>query len=72
MTVTVTITDVDEPGTVTLEPMSGLRVDGTVTATLTDEDANPAQLAAASWQWRRADGTDYYRCNVGFIYRSRG
>ena len=44
MTVTVTITNVDEPGTVTLVPMSGLRVGGTVTATLADDDASPAQI----------------------------
>ena len=50
-TVTVTITDVEEGGEVTLDPMSGLRVGGMVTATLTDEDANPAQLAAATWKW---------------------
>ncbi len=43
----------DALGTVELNPSSGLRVGDMVTATLTDEDANSAQLAAASWQWTR-------------------
>ena len=59
-------------GTVTLNPPSGLRVGGTVTATLTDEDASPAQLAAASWQWEMGTRQHcYFWRNVGFIYRSR-
>ena len=47
--VTVTIIDVNEDGTVTLVPMSGLRVDGTVTATLTDPDS--ATVPNVAWQW---------------------
>ena len=51
--VTVTITNVEEPGTVTLDPETGLRVGQTVTATLTDEDDT---AITPIWQWSR-DGT---------------
>ena len=49
---------VDSPGGVTLS-RSSVRVDQSVTATLTDDDATAGQLAAAMWQWKR-DGTDIF------------
>ena len=53
--VTVTVTDEDEPGTVTGLPASA-RVGAELTATLTDPDAG---VANTTWQWASAgeDGT---------------
>ena len=48
--VTVMVTDMDEMGMVTLsaqQPQAGRDL----TATLTDDDATPAQLTAAGWKW---------------------
>ena len=48
-TVTVTVTNVDEPGTVSLSS-SQPRVDTRLTATLTDPDSS---VSGTSWQWQR-------------------
>ena len=48
--VTVTVTDVDEPGMVTLsaeQPQASVDL----TATLTDDDATGDQITAAKWEW---------------------
>ena len=52
--VTVNVTDEDEPGMVTLsvqKPQIGVAL----TATLTDDDATPAQITAAEWMWEHSD-----------------
>ena len=49
--VTVTVTNVDEDGTVTLSPTSQPRVDTEITASLSDVDGTPT---AVSWQWSRS------------------
>ena len=48
--VTITVTDVNEPGTVSLSSDSPQALTP-LTATLADEDASAAQLRAAVWQW---------------------
>ena len=51
--VAVTVTDVDETGMVTLsaqQPQTGRDL----TATLTDDDATPAQVTAAEWEWEHS------------------
>ena len=50
-TVTVSVTNVDEPGTVTISP-GRPRLNNDVTATLNDPDGGVSSL---SWQWSRAD-----------------
>ena len=52
--VTVNVTDVDEPGMVTLsaqKPQIGVAL----TATLTDDDATETQITAAEWVWAHSD-----------------
>ena len=53
-TVTVTITDVDDPGLVTVTPSSP-RVGQTVTAILTDSDGG---IADTSWSWKPDHSSD--------------
>ena len=52
--VTITVTDVDEAGTVSLDPPQALTP---LAATLADEDASAAQLRDAGWQWARSDNS---------------
>ena len=52
--VTVTVTNVDEPGAVELTTDSP-KVDAEVTASLTDPDGSVANL---TWQWQKADSED--------------
>ena len=53
--VAVTVTNVDEPGTVTVTPTGQPRVGVELTAALTDEDGTPTGV---SWQWESsADGS---------------
>ncbi len=49
--VTVTVTNVDEPGTVSITPATQPRVGTELTASLTDEDGAPT---GESWQWARS------------------
>ena len=51
ITVTISVKNVDEPGTVTLLPAQP-QVDTPLTASLSDPDGAPS---AISWQWARAD-----------------
>ncbi len=51
--VVVEVTDMDEPGVValsSLQPQIGV----TLTATLMDDDATDAQIAAAEWKWEKS------------------
>ena len=59
--VTVTVTNVDEAGTVTLTPMAP-SVGTEITATLTDPDGG---LTGVTWQWARADDMDGPFTNIG-------
>ena len=55
--VTVVVTDVDEPGMVTLsaqQPQDSVAL----TVTLTDDDATPAQITAAKWKWEQTANMD--------------
>ena len=52
-TVTVTVTDVEEPGTITLAPKYP-HVGNAVTATLTDGDGTPSSI---DWEWTVSSGT---------------
>ena len=52
--VTVMVTNVEEPGTVTLAPMSPV-VGEEVTADLSDDDGD---ITGKSWQWSSADAMD--------------
>ena len=63
--VIIAVTDVDEPGTVTLSPATAPRVGAVVTASLIDPDGDVTRIA---WQWASSDvmgGT--YRDIVGAI-----
>ena len=51
--VTVMVTDVDEPGMITLSAQQA-QVEVPLTATLTDDDATPAQVTAAKWKWEHS------------------
>ena len=51
ITVTISVNNVDEPGTATLLPAQP-QVDTPLTASLSDPDGDPS---AISWQWARAD-----------------
>ena len=51
MDLEITVTDVDEPGSVVLS-VTNPRVGSELAATLTDPDGDPATV---SWQWQRAD-----------------
>ena len=56
--VRVAIADADDAGVVTLEAAPAGRapqVGAALTAKLADEDASPAQLGVARWQWRRRE-----------------
>ena len=56
--VTVMVTDEDEPGVITLsaqQPQADMRL---LTATLTDDDAIGAQIAAAKWKWEQTADMD--------------
>ena len=55
VTVTITVGNADEPGTVTLMPISPV-VGGMVTAELSDEDG---EVSNVSWQWARQSDTGY-------------
>ena len=55
--VTVNVTDVDEMGRITLsaqKPQVGVEL----TATLTDDDAIPAQITGAEWMWEHSESED--------------
>ena len=55
--VTVMVTDVDEPGMVSLsaqQPQTGREL----TATLTDDDATPAQVNDANWKWEHSSAAN--------------
>ena len=51
--VTVNVTDVDEPGMVTLSAQQG-QVGVALTATLTDDDATGDQIGDAKWKWEHS------------------
>ena len=51
MDLEITVTNVDEPGSVALS-ITNPRVDSQLTATLTDPDGQPSTV---NWQWQRAD-----------------
>ena len=51
--VTVNVTDVDEPGMVTLSAQHG-QVGVALTATLTDDDATSDQIDDAKWKWEHS------------------
>ena len=53
--VTVTVTDVDEPGSVSVHFEGALRVDETLNASLADEDCQRAVGCGAQWEWHRSD-----------------
>ncbi len=52
--VVVTVTNVDEPGMVTLTPSLHPQDGVAITATLVDEDANDTQISDATWVWRHS------------------
>ena len=52
MDLEITVTNVDEPGSVALS-ITNPRVGAQLTATLSDPDGNPGTL---NWQWQRANG----------------
>ena len=56
ITVTITVTNVDEDGTVTLDSTSP-SVGTEITASLTDPDS-PDGVTGATWQWARSDAND--------------
>ena len=64
--VTVTVTDADEDGMVTVMPMSAM-VGTELNATLVDEDTG---VTNTTWQWASA-GTDIGRCNLGHLHGRR-
>ena len=51
--VTVNVTDVDEPGMVTLSAQQA-QVNVALTATLTDDDATDGQIEDAEWEWEHS------------------
>ena len=51
--VTVMVTDVDEPGMITLSAQQA-QVSRELTAALTDDDATDAQVMAAKWKWEQS------------------
>ena len=51
MDLEITVTDIDEPGSVTIS-VTNPRVGSELAATLSDPDGNPATV---TWQWQRAD-----------------
>ena len=51
MDLEITVTDIDEPGSVALS-ITNPRIGADLTATLTDPDSQPSTV---SWQWQRAD-----------------
>ena len=51
--VTVTVTDVDEPGVVSLSAQQG-QINVALTATLTDDDATSDQIDDAKWKWEHS------------------
>ena len=55
--VTVTVTDVDEPGVITLLAQQP-QVAQMLTATLTDDDATSDQIEAAKWKWEQTADMD--------------
>ena len=59
MAVAITVTNVQEPGTVTLNP-SGPSVGTEITATLEDDDI----VSAESWQWASSDAMDGTFTNI--------
>ena len=56
ITVTISVNNVEEPGSVTLEFVDPLRVGAAVTATLEDPDTFTA--SDVTWQWQSDDGPD--------------
>ena len=52
--VTVNVTDADEPGVIGLSAQQA-QEGGTLTATLSDDDASGAQVTAATWKWEHSD-----------------
>ena len=55
--VTVAVTNVDEPGTIFVSPDTGLMAGATLTARLTDPDGG---VTGEAWQWQRStDGTTW-------------
>ena len=56
ITVTISVNNVEEPGSVTLEFVDPLRVGAAVTATLEDPDTFTA--SDVTWQWQSDDGSD--------------
>ena len=60
ITVTISVDNVDEPGTVSISP-SQFQVGTELTASLTDPDGT---ISGVTWQWDKADTNDIYT-NVG-------
>ena len=56
ITVTISVTNVEEPGSVTLEFVDPLRVGAAVTATL--EDPDNVVAGSVTWQWASDNGSD--------------
>ena len=55
--VTVAVTNVDEPGTIIVSPDTGLMAGATLTASLTDPDGG---VTGEAWRWQRStDGTTW-------------
>ena len=55
--VTVTVTDMDEGGVITLDAQQP-QESRDLTATLMDDDASDAQIAAAKWKWEHSESQD--------------
>ena len=55
--VTVNVTDVDEPGVVTLSAQQG-QINVALTATLADDDATPGQIIDAKWKWEHSSAAN--------------
>ena len=55
--VTVNVTDVDEPGVVTLSAQQG-QINVALTATLADDDATTDQIDDAKWKWEHSSAAN--------------
>ena len=55
--VTVMVTDMDEPGMVTLSAQKP-QIGEELTATLTDDDATPEQITEAEWMWEHSSAVN--------------
>ena len=69
--VTITVTDVEETGSISLSPVVPI-VDNAVTATLSDPDGGET---AITWQWAKSDTENgnlrqHHHRHVGFVHTS--